>query len=242
MTASMQVDGDALVFGEGADKKQISTVDLAGFVIDQQGKVMKSFKDHVELSASATRAASSRTPDFIYHYRTSLQPGLYQVRMAARDARSGRTGSAMQWIEIPDLKSQKLLMSSLLIGERADTPLPANLNPAAIPTATMSVSHRLPRNSYLRFITYIYNASRGTNGTAEPDVALQVQVLRDDQPVITTTLRKVQTAGITDMARLPYIAEIPLSGMLAGRYVLQVSVIDRLAKNSATQRTEFEIE
>jgi hypothetical protein len=30
-----------------------------------------------------------------------LPAGLYQVRVAVRDRRSGRTGSAMTWIEIP---------------------------------------------------------------------------------------------------------------------------------------------
>ncbi len=30
-----------------------------------------------------------------------LPPGLYQVRVAVRDCQSGRTGSAMGWIEIP---------------------------------------------------------------------------------------------------------------------------------------------
>jgi len=30
-----------------------------------------------------------------------LPPGLYQVRVAVRDRQTGRTGSAMTWIEIP---------------------------------------------------------------------------------------------------------------------------------------------
>jgi hypothetical protein len=30
-----------------------------------------------------------------------LPPGLYQVRFAVRDRQTGRTGSAMTWIEIP---------------------------------------------------------------------------------------------------------------------------------------------
>jgi len=41
--------------------------------------------------------------------------GLYQVRAALRDERSGQVGSAMQWIEIPDLSSHRLTLSSLLV-------------------------------------------------------------------------------------------------------------------------------
>jgi hypothetical protein len=104
------------------------------------------------------------------------------------------------------------------------------------------VDHRFARTSNLRFVTFIYNAARGTAGTESPDVALQVQVFRDDQPVITTALRRVKTEGLEDLARLPYAAEIPLKGMLAGHYVLQITVIDRIAKVSASERASFEIE
>ena len=69
-----------------------------------------------------------------------------------------------------------------------------------------------------------------------------MQILRDDQPVVTIPLRKVATEGAQDPARLSYAAEIPLDGMLPGRYVLQVTIIDRIAKTSATQHTNFEIE
>ncbi|MFL6258062.1 MAG: hypothetical protein ACJ74T_23880 [Pyrinomonadaceae bacterium] len=34
-----------------------------------------------------------------------LKPGIYQVRVAARDERSGVLGSASQWVVIPDLST-----------------------------------------------------------------------------------------------------------------------------------------
>jgi hypothetical protein len=97
----------------------------------------------------------------------------------------------------------------------------------------------------LRFLTVIYNAmsrDAGSTTAAAPDLALQVQIFRDDQPVVTTALRKVSTEGILDPARLPYEAEIALGSLPSGRYALQITVIDRLAKTSATQRARFEIE
>jgi hypothetical protein len=75
----------------------------------------------------------------------------------------------------------------------------------------------------------------------KPDVAVQVQVLRDDQPVITTALRKINTEGVGDLTRLPYAAEIPMAELLPGRYMLQVSVIDRVAKQSTTRKTHFDV-
>jgi hypothetical protein len=88
-------------------------------------------------------------------------------------------------------------------------------------------------------VTFIYNAA---NSPAPADVVLQVQVFRDDQPVLTTPLRKIETRDVPDIARIPYAAEIPLSTFPAGRYVLQVTAIDRAAKASASQRVNFSVE
>jgi hypothetical protein len=165
--------------------------------------------------------------------------------VAARDAKSGRIGTAMQWVEIPDLKTKRLTLSSLMVGEMTADSLAAQAaesKSGAISQAQLNVARRFARTSRLRFVTFIYNATRGASGTTPPDVAIQVQVLRDNQPVLTTALRKVSTEGLTDLARLPYAAEIPLANMSAGRYVLQVLAIDRAAKTSATQRLRFDIE
>jgi hypothetical protein len=75
----------------------------------------------------------------------------------------------------------------------------------------------------------------------KPDVAVQVQVVRDDQPVITTALRKISTDGVLDLLRLPYAAEVPLSELKPGRYVLHVTLIDRVSKQSTTRQTHFDV-
>jgi hypothetical protein len=105
----------------------------------------------------------------------------------------------------------------------------------------LSADRRFASTSWMRFVTYIYNASLSPS-TTQADVALQVQVFRDDQPVITTPLRKIETAGVQDMARIPYAAEIALASLPVGRYVLQVTAIDRTAKSSASQRIGFMIQ
>jgi hypothetical protein len=67
-------------------------------------------------------------------------------------------------------------------------------------------------------------------------------VFRDDEPVITTPLHKIQTEGVIDAQRVPYAADITLADLTPGAYVLQVTVIDKLAKASTTRRVNFQIE
>ena len=246
LNVSMEVPVSALSF-TASEGKHRAALDLEGHVYNDRGQVGASFQDHLNVTTDSAEAARQKERAVYYTHQIRLSPGLYQVRIAARDAKSGRTGAATQWIEVPDLKSRTLALSSLLVGESKQDDAAAATGTSSnetqpVATAQLDVARSFARSSRLRFLLFIYNASRGAAGTTAPDVAIQVQVLRDDQPILTTALRKVSTEGVTDLARLPYAAEIPLDKMLAGRYLLHVTVIDRLAKKSASQQLRFAVE
>jgi hypothetical protein len=93
----------------------------------------------------------------------------------------------------------------------------------------------------LRCLVFVYNASRaGTDRLA--DVAIQVQVLRNNKPVITTAVKQVAAQPGQDQDRLPYASEISLKGLAPGRYVLNISAIDRTAKTSASEQMRFDVQ
>jgi hypothetical protein len=92
----------------------------------------------------------------------------------------------------------------------------------------------------LRFLIFAYNSAISPTDQ-KPDIAVQVQVIRDDQPVLTTALRKVSPDGVTDLERLPYAAEFPLAELTPGRYLIQVTLIDRVSKQSTSRQTHFDV-
>jgi VWFA-related protein len=237
LTTLVAFDRSALTFEQG--EKPRAELDLLCAVIDDRGKTLSSFGK--SLSVTINPAAHDLKENVVFSFQTRLAPGLYQVRTASRDVRSGRVGSAMQWVEIPDFKRGQLLLSSIFLGAQtigeSNDAAKASDSP---PPATLNVDRRFTRNSSIRFLTYIYNAA--TVATTPPDVALQVQIFRDNQPVFTAPLSKIKTEGIPDTSRIPYMAELALATFPAGRYVLQLTAIDRAAKTSASQRTSFIIE
>jgi VWFA-related protein len=241
LSTAIQIPGEFLVFGEQPDGKIQAVIDLSGAYFDEKGVAKASFMDRIVTTAPSLEKAKTYRNDITFVYPAKLTPGLYQVRVAARDEKSAAIGSAHAWIDIPDLTTKKLTMSSLLLGERTPGVLTNASNPGGISPVALSASHRFNRESTLRFLLFAYNAVF-SSADQKPDVAVQVQVIRDDQPVITTALRKINNEGVTDLERLPYAAEIPLSALLPGRYVLQVTLIDRVSKQSTTRRTNFDIE
>jgi VWFA-related protein len=235
LTASMQVAAEGLNYG--ADGKQQAAVDIAGVVLTDQGKPAASFKTRLNISPLSPDPSKPDTSSVIYNYKTPLKPGLYQVRVAAREDRTGRVGSSMQWIEVPDLTQKRLTLSTLLIGgqvvgsQKADTPSQQ---------VQFSVDHRFSHSSHLGFWIFIYNAQRDAQGT--PDVVAQVQIFRDAQSIVNTPQRKLVTTGMDDLSRIPYGGDFALSGLPPGRYILQITITDRIAKTSASQRTAFNVE
>jgi hypothetical protein len=191
-------------------------------------------------TAPNAEAAAGFRREITYTRSAVVKPGLYQVRVAALDTKSGRVGSAYGWVEIPDLSKKQLAMSSLLLAERTQAMMANVSNGNEVVPINQSSSRRFRRESNLRFLLFAYNTQLSpTDG--KPDVAVQVQVVRDNQPVVTTTLRKINTEGVVDLTHLPYAAEVSLSSLTSGQYLLQVTIIDRLSKQSTSQQTHFEV-
>ena len=240
VNTSIQVPGEFLVFGEQPDGKIQAVLDVSGLFLDDKGVVKANFMERIVTTAPSLEATKGFQNDITFAYPAKLDPGLYQVRVAVRDDKGGKAGGAHMWIEVPDLTKKKLAMSSLLLGERTQAMMTNVSNQSGANPVTLSASHHFKRESTLRFLVFAYNATPSP-ADQKPDIAVQVQVIRDDQPVLTTALRKVNVEGVTDLERLPYAAEIPLGELSAGRYLLQVTLIDRASKQSTSRQTHFDV-
>jgi VWFA-related protein len=234
LQTSMQIAREAFNFDPAA-ANQKSEVDVIGAAIDDRGLIY-TFKQVLTVT-SQTAPESAATP-VVWNQQLTVRPGLYQVRVAVRERETGRTGSAMEWIEIPPLTQTSLSMSSLFLAERRAEPARDQLpeGPQSIP---VDVDHRFARTSVLRYQTYIYNAARNDGG---PDVWIDARVLRGSQQVLIVAPRKIPPDVSPDQWRLPYWSEIALNQLPPGAYTLQISASDKVSGTSMSQRVVFTIE
>lgn len=219
------------LFRATPEDKASRGLDLVGVVLNDQGKTVASFKGQLKAGTAAALADQnvSQTSE------VKVEPGLYQVRVAARDQKSGVMGSASEWILVPDLATRRIALSSLFIGDRRQLPDGDSKVP-------LSINHHFTPDSRLRFFASIYNAARGQDGNAKPDVTIQLRIIRDDRVIFTGPLVRVATDGLDDLTRIPYAAEISLRTLPAGSYALLLTATDNATKSSATQRAKFVIE
>jgi VWFA-related protein len=208
------------------EDKRSHLLDVMGVVLNENGKTVASFKGQLTAEANPLKPSISQTTE------VKVKPGVYQVRVGARDEMTGKTGTAIEWLVVPDLSERKLALSSLFLGDHKQ-------EPGAEAKVPLSINHHFSADSRLRFFVSVYNASQA-NG--KPDVSLQTQIFRDGRAIFTGPEVKPIVEGSDDLARLPYAAEISLRTLQPGAYVLQLTATDHLAKSVATQRVRFIVE
>lgn len=180
--------------------------------------------------------------------------GAYQLRTAIRDVSSERLGSATQFVEVPDIKKNRLLLSGLIVrgttfesyqkdvmntqNEAADDTVNAT-DPKATAAVRQFKQHLVMIYSYA-----VYNAQL-SKATGKPELVTLVKLFRDGKEVFTGKETPFDPTGQPDVKRLMVTGAIQLgSNLTPGEYVLQVVVTDMLSNQKnrlATQWIDFEI-
>jgi VWFA-related protein len=213
---------------ERVQDRRVATVEAVAVVYDEAGNVaanLQSERAAMQLT-DATYAQAVRV-GLDYRKVASLKPGLYQVRLAVREEAGGKLGSAVQWIEVPDLGKGKLTLSSLffLKGDEA--------------LHEVQAQRRYRRSESLFVQLYAYNPAHDAAGATQ--LFLQTQVwqrgaLRTASPPEALTPRE------RDGRPLPQTATVKLDPLEPGDYELRVTVTDRLANATAFRRTSFTVD
>jgi VWFA-related protein len=227
LTTSIQAPTEVLSYGaQGKDQAELT---IAGVVLTDQGKAAGSFQTTLKVNPPSSQEGGTNSTLVIYNYPSPLKPGMYQVRVAARDNRSGVMGSTMQWIVIPDLSTRQLSLSSLIVGLET-----VGAKSAHSEQSQWSVDKKFGRRAPIRFMTFIYNALRPS------ELKAKVQVYRNGAVVMSTPFKKV--SDLTDPARVPFTGEVKLGQLQSGQYVLEVIVEDHAATKTVSQQSVFYVE
>jgi len=238
VVVSGSVDVAALPFVRLRDRRQ-STVEAVALVHDEAGDVAATLPtERSAMDLSDADYEQLRRGGLPYQKAVALKPGRYQVRLAAREDATGMLGSAWRRIEVPDLASGRLTLSSLFLLK--DAPASgAAASPDGAP-ALVSVQNRarFEREQSLYVQLYAYNPKRGESGAI--DLVSQAEVLRDGS-VLGTAAPEPMPEGEPG-GPVPHVSRIRLRPFETGDYELRVTVTDRHAGAMASRTIPFTVE
>ena len=171
------------------------------------------------------------------------KPGAYQMRVVIRDAATARVGSASQFVEVPNLKKDRLTLSGILLQRLQKSGSVVGQKQFQPDEQRDFARRRFHVGDTIRFDLSIYNARVGK--AAKPGLSVQYRVFRHGKEIFAAAEKTLSLSQPSSLDSIDSSGVFQLGKkMPAGDYVLQVIVKDVNAteKHSlATQWTDFEI-
>lgn len=234
---SLVVPGSEIPFTRSSDRDK-ATLDVIGIVLDPEQHPITRIRDTVKLAVDAT--SEVRKKNVQYDTSVSLPPGKYHLKFVVRENQTGRMGSFETDLAVPDLKSQPLKMSSIVLASQLQS---AKKNEPSNPLIrdgseiVPNVTHVFSSAQHLHLYYEVYdpghaNASRASeSGQAARRINVLTSVaffrgktkVFESSPIALTELNaRGREAGIFQL-------DLPLASLQPGFYTCQVNVIDDAA-------------
>ncbi|HKV40958.1 MAG TPA: VWA domain-containing protein [Blastocatellia bacterium] len=241
MVTLLHIDTRQLHFKQ-VDGRYQDKLDISGFMIDTNGKPVDSFSDVLDMKFLPKSYEASLKEGILSTRAMSVKPGIYQMRVLVEETDTKMIGTANNYVEVPDLKADRLVMSSIFT-------LPERPEPGAAASeeqgGTLS-QRRFKRGSRMDYAFIVYNAVEGRGGN--PQLEMRARLLKGMKVVYSGPPVAVQALqGSTPPNRIVAGAAIALGSELTpDDYTLEITVTDKLAKKEnrgvARQQIDFTVE
>jgi VWFA-related protein len=261
----MHIDMSQFKFADEADGWKHAVVDVIAITFGEDGQVVDEINRTENVRARGDALHYILENGVVYGMKVPLKkPGAYQLRVAVRDALTEKIGTASQFIEVPDLRKDRLALSGIFMAGAGDAKnaggsggdktgdagaaaqtAGAGSQTAAPPNPLRDASvRRFRQASKIDFIYSIYNA-HAERAAGRPQLKTRARIFHEGRLVFDGQPQDLDMGKQSDTAHLRAGGRLQLgSSLLPGDYVLQVIVTDESAKakqRTATQWIDFEI-
>src|ERR1017187_189974 len=234
---SLVVPGSEIPFTRSSDRDK-ATLDVIGLGLDSEHHPVTRIRDTVKLAVDTS--SEVRKKNVQYDTGLSLPPGKYHLKFVVRENQTGRMGSFEADLDVPDLKSRPLKMSSIVLAsqlqpaKKGATPSPLIRDGSEI---IPNVTHVSSPAQHLRLYYEVYAPGRA-NASAAPEVGqvkpgihllTNVAFFRGKAKVFETSIVELTELNARDRKAGVFQLDLPLSPLKPGFYTCQVNVIDDAA-------------
>jgi VWFA-related protein len=240
MPVSLLVPGSQIPFVKGGDKDK-ATLDILGEVVDEVKRPIGHVRETVKLNLDPTLHA--RQKNIQYTTSFNLPPGKYLVKFVVRENQTGRMGSFVANVTLPDLKKAPLKMSSIVLAaarqsSKRQDPLVRN-GEEFVP----NISHVFRQDQHMYLLYEVYSPARekaaenAPKGT-KPGINLlsSLELIQGSTKVYETPLVQAKAINVEGRDAVAIEMDVPLAGLKPGAYLCQLNVIDDASGSFAFPR------
>ena len=226
VTLLLHIDAGKLTFSqsEGRYHNQLEEV---GFVLDAKGNTIDKFSNNLELNLLPQSYETALKRGFVATRTLHIKPGTYQIRVFVRETGPGLIGTANDFIDVPNMKAEKLTTSSLFLSGQAVEQ--GKVVDTAGEGGTPS-QRRFQRNGEFAYSLVIYNPKLDDK-SKQPQLETRTRILKGSKVVFNGGARPVVAeAGSAPPFRIVTGGVVKLHGLEPDDYTIEVTVRDKMRK------------
>jgi GWxTD domain-containing protein len=238
---TIQVPNSQLSF-QSKDGVHSATMNVFGRVSTLTGRVVQTFEDPISRDFPDSLFQQSVKLQSIYQKAIPLRPGLYRLDLVIKDVHSGNVGVVNSRLQVPRYEDEKLEASSLILADQIEHVPAKQIGAGQFVLGSSKVRPRMEGDfttaDKLGIYMQVYNL-KPDDKTHHSDSTFQYTVKKGDQQIMQfkeTGGDMKQTGDQVTIERL-----LPLATLAPGKYTLEVSATDALAKQTVSRSAEFTI-
>jgi VWFA-related protein len=247
----LHIDLGGITFKKDSDGWMNGKVEIHAVAFGDNGQVVDRVSRPYNIQVREDAFERYSREGLVYSINVPVKfAGPYQLRALVLDVATGRTGSANQFVEVPDLKRYQLTLSGIAVSGSA----PARDNSTAQvanradggaqedETQSGPAVRKLKPGMFLDYGLAVYNA-RVDAATSRPRLEMQVVLYREGKRIYTGGAIPVEAGAQENTRNIMAGGRIRLpDNFEPGEYILQVIVTDKIEKQrSATEWIDFEV-
>jgi VWFA-related protein len=233
---SLVVPGSEIPFTRSSERDK-ATLDVIGIVLDANQRPVSNIRDTVKIAVNTS--AEVRRKNVQYNTVLLLSSGKYHLKFVVRENQTGRMGSFETDLNVPDLKSAPLKMSSVVLASQTQpTKAKSNIpNPLIHDGSEIipNVTHVFSAAQHLLLYYEVYDPGHGAelprneSGNRGVHVLSNVSFFQGAAKIYESSLVEVSGVNERDRQAAVFQLDVPLNSLKPGFYICQVNVIDDTA-------------
>jgi VWFA-related protein len=239
------VNARDLSFTVGSNGVHDAAFDVDSILFGDNGRPVYQRSQTASLQLNEEQYQRTLREGVVYDFELPvIKPGTFQFRVAVRDHDSAKVGTAAQVVEVPNLATNVLTLSGLVVTPEiagAET-APAN---GETDQFVLPGARTFRRGTTVMFGYAIYNGQLDKSGARQPELTAQTRIFRDGKLVYTGEPASLSLTGQSDLQRITAGGRLQLGADFpVGEYVLQIVITDNSNKvkpRIATQWIDFEV-
>ncbi len=223
---AIEIDGERLTYSPPNEKGLVANkIELSLYGVTDLGKAMAGTRAEVDLTLRPETRERVKAHGVRVNPRISLPPGRYHLRIGAREAVGGLTGSVFYDLEVPDFRKEKLMMGGLLLASNLAQQTPS-IQPDKVLEKTMpapATSRRVfSQRDVIALYTEIYD---NINAAQARHIDVATRIVSPDGKEVFAVSDVIENGGIAPKKSWEiygYSRELALQNIAPGRYALRV--------------------